>query len=153
VRLNLGRDDLDPAAAELWDRFPGAALLVMPMLRPGVELLVGAAQDPTFGAFVTVGRGGVTAELDPDVAVLAAPVTAEQARAAWLSLRCAELLRGWRGAPGVDVDALAQLTASVSEIAANDPTISIECNPVIGYPAGYGIADLRAIVDGADHVD
>jgi acetate---CoA ligase (ADP-forming) len=149
VRLNVTRDDLESAGADLWARFPDASLLVMPMLRPGLELLVGAAQDPTFGAFVTVGRGGVTAELDPDVAVLLAPVTADQARAAWRSLRCWPLLSGWRGASGVDLDAIAALAASLSQLAAADSTISIECNPVIAYPDGYGIADLRAVVAGS----
>jgi acyl-CoA synthetase (NDP forming) len=149
VRLNVTRDDLESAGAELWRRFPAASLLVMPMLRPGIELLVGAAQDPTFGAFVTVGRGGVTAELDPDVAVLLAPVTADQARAAWRSLRCSPLLSGWRGASGVDLDAISVLAASLSQLAATDSTISIECNPVIAYPDGYGIADMRAVVAGS----
>jgi acyl-CoA synthetase (NDP forming) len=148
VRLNVSSDDLASTAAELWARFPSASVLVMPMLAPGVELLVGAAQDPTFGAFVTVGRGGVTTELDPDVAVLLAPVTVEAARAAWLSLRCGALLQGWRGARGVDIEAIAKLAASLSQLAASDPTISIECNPVIAHPDGYGIADLRAVVAG-----
>ena len=60
------------------------------------------------------------------------------------------MLSGWRGAPGVDVDALAELAAALSRIAAADPAISIECNPVMGYPQGYGIADLRAILTSAD---
>jgi acyl-CoA synthetase (NDP forming) len=148
VLLNIERDDLADAATNLRTRFPGASLLIMAMLPPGVELLVGAAQDPTFGGFVTVGRGGVTAELDPDVALLVAPVTVDQARTAWLSLRCAPLLQGWRGAAGVDLDALAQLTAAIASIGAADPTVSVECNPVIAYPDGYGIADMRAVVTG-----
>ena len=146
VQLNLSSDVLLAAADDLWGRFPTASLLVMPMLRPGLELLVGAAQDPNFGAVITVGRGGVTAELDPDVTILLAPVTAQQARSAWLSLRCSPLLKGWRGAPAVDLDALAQLTTSIAELATNDTTLSIECNPVIAYPDGYGIADMRAVV-------
>jgi acetate---CoA ligase (ADP-forming) len=148
VILNVGPDELSAAATGLRTRFPVASLLIMPMLRPGIELLVGAAHDPTFGGFVTVGRGGVTAELDPDVALLIAPVTIDQARSAWLSLRCAPRLLGWRGAAGVDIEALAQLTVAISTLTSTDPTLSIECNPVIAYPDGYGIADLRAVVTG-----
>jgi acetyltransferase len=146
VRLNLGPEGLLPAATELWGRFPTASLLVMPMLRTGLELLVGATQDPTFGSVVTVGRGGTTAELDPDVSVLVAPVTTEAARTAWMSLRCSPLLQGWRGSKAIDLEALAQLTMSIARLAEIDATLSIECNPVIAYSSGYGIADMRAVV-------
>jgi acetyltransferase len=146
VRLNLDPDGLVEAADDLWNRFPTASLLIMPMLRPGLELLIGAAQDPNFGAVITVGRGGVTTELDPDVALLLTPVTAQQARSAWLSLRCAPLLEGWRGAPAVSLDALVDLTVAIAELATNDAELSIECNPVIAYCDGYGIADMRAVV-------
>ena len=146
VRLNLGPDEYVPAAAELWTRFPTASLLVMPMLRSGVELLVGATQDPIFGTVITVGRGGTTTELDPDVNVLVAPVSTETALAAWTSLRCSPILQGWRGAKAIDLASLAQLTVSIAELAAGDSTLSIECNPVIAYARGYGVADMRAVV-------
>jgi acetyltransferase len=146
VRLNIGPEELLSAATDLWRRFPGASLLVMPMLHPGLELLIGATQDPTFGAVVTVGRGGTTAELDPDVTVLIAPVSTEAARTAWMSLRCSPLLQGWRGGEAIDLDALAQLTTSIARVAESNATLSIECNPVIAYSNGYAIADMRAVV-------
>ncbi|HET9092296.1 MAG TPA: acetate--CoA ligase family protein [Acidimicrobiales bacterium] len=144
VRLGISADEVVPAARELWGRFPDASLVVMPMLAPGVELLVGAARDETFGHFVTVGRGGVTAELDPDVAFLPTPLTKEEARRAWLSLRCAPLLSGWRGRPGVDLDALCELAVAVGALAVKQD-LSVECNPVMAYESGYAIADLRAV--------
>jgi hypothetical protein len=146
VRLGVERATLPGVAAELWSRFPTADLVVMPMLRPGVELLLGAAHDPTFGPFVTVGRGGVTAELDPDVTVLLAPVTAVAARRAWLGLRSAARLTGWRGSPAIDLEALATLTRQLAAWAADRPGLAIDLNPVIAYPVGYAVADLRAAV-------
>ncbi|MGH9293644.1 MAG: acetate--CoA ligase family protein [Acidimicrobiales bacterium] len=152
VRLGLGPGELGEAADDLSDRFPKARLLVMAMLDPGFELLVGASQDPTFGPTVVVGRGGTSAELDPDVAVLLAPLTKEEAVAAWASLRCSPLLSGYRGSPGVDLDALAGLAVSMSQLAeAMSPPagsraqLTVECNPVLAYAQGYAIADMRGV--------
>jgi hypothetical protein len=144
VELDLGPGDVAEAACALWRRFPGRKLLVMPMFARGVELLVGLGLDATFGAYVTVGRGGVTAELDPDVATALAPIDEGAAIKLWRSLRCAPLLEGWRSSKGVDLPALAQLAAALSRLGRSHPGLEIECNPVIAYPTGYAVADLRA---------
>ncbi len=145
VVLDLGPDAVAAAARELWRRFPGRQLVVMPMFRRGVELLAGLGFDATFGPYVTVGRGGVTAELDPDVATALAPFEPDEAAAIWSSLRCAPLLRGWRSSPGVDISALASLAAALSRLGVSQPGLEIECNPVIAYPDGYAVADVRAV--------
>jgi hypothetical protein len=149
VRLDLGPDEVTVAARELWDRFPTSSLLVMPMLRPGVELLAGLGRDPTFGPYVTVGRGGVTAELDPDVATALVPLDVDAAMALWSSLRCAPVLRGWRGGPGTDLGALSELAAALSRLGMSMPGLEIECNPVIAYPGGYAVADVRGLRNGS----
>ncbi|MGH9303048.1 MAG: acetate--CoA ligase family protein [Acidimicrobiales bacterium] len=145
VRLDIGPGELLEAAAAIWEGFPDARIVVMAMLRPGLELLVGTSFDATFGPVVAVGRGGVAAELDPDVQLLLAPATVEEAVSAWMSLRCSPLLRGWRGAAGLDIDALASLTASISRLAAKGA--AFECNPVFAYEKGYAIADMRAVLE------
>lgn len=146
VLLRLGPSEYRDAAASLWQRFPGRRVVVMAMLPAGVELFVGAGHDATFGPFVSVGRGGVTAEVDPDVALALAPLSTETAREAWLSLRTAPLLTGWRAIPPVDLEALSALAAALGEIVSREPGLTIECNPVIAYEKGYGIADMRALV-------
>jgi acetate---CoA ligase (ADP-forming) len=135
---------LRAAAAALWLRFPGSPLLVMPSLPGGLELLVGAATDPVFGPFVLVGRGGIWAETDPDVAMVMAPADDGQARAALESLRCAPMLSGGRGTEPVDVAAIARLIAAMSHVAVANPDLAVEANPVIAYREGYAVADLRA---------
>lgn len=145
VRLNLSPARAREVADELWSRFPQSAILVMAMLPPGLELLVGTAHDPTFGAFVTVGRGGVTAELEPDVAIALAPLAAERAALLWQSLRCRPALEGFRGQKGVDIESLVALAVAFSQLACTERAFSVECNPVIAYPDGYAVADLRAV--------
>lgn len=146
VILGLGPSSYRQAAQSLWERFPGRRLSVMAMLPPGLELFVGAKSDDTFGPFVTVGRGGVTAELDPDVALVLAPLSFERARAAWLSLRSSALLTGWRSSAPVDLEALARLAVALGEIVSKEPGLTIECNPVFAYTDGCTVADMRALV-------
>ena len=145
VRLRLpGPAALIAAGDDLWQLFPGSPLLVMPFLDSGPELLVGTGHDPVFGAYVLVGRGGIWAETDPDVAIRLAPADSGTALRALLSLRCAPMLTGGRGTKPVDLTALAGLVAAMSRLGAERPDLSVEMNPVIAYPSGYAVADLRA---------
>ncbi len=145
VRLRLaGPAELAAAGDELWQRFPRSPLLVMPFLAAGQELLVGTGTDPVFGPYVLVGRGGIWAETDPDVTLRLAPASEQEALDALLSLRSAATLTGGRGTRPADLAALATLVSALSRLGADHPELSVEMNPVIAYPDGYAVADLRA---------
>ena len=104
-------------------------------------------------------RGGVVAGLEARGACLcggpvllerapAAGDLAAQARDLLLSLRGAALLTGARGRPPVDVDAVADVVARLSELAAAHPEISeIECNPVAAMPDRAIALDARIVLD------
>ena len=116
VRLGLRGDDAVRAAAEeLLGRarrhgIDARGLLVEPMAEPGVELIVGARRDASFGPLVMVGLGGVLAEVLDDVAIRLAPVTRRcRARDAGRAARRRAPRRGSRRTPGVDRDAVAEL--------------------------------------------
>ncbi|MDH6196025.1 acyl-CoA synthetase (NDP forming) [Mycobacterium frederiksbergense] len=116
-----------------------------------VEILVGARRDPGLGAVVVVGAGGTETELHRDVSVEIAPVAPVDAKAMIERLRCAPLLSGWRGHPPVDVDALAELVATVSTVIARHPEIDeIELNPVRVSTDGPLAVDALAV---ARHTD
>lgn len=95
-----------------------AGVLVQPMVR-GVEILVGARMDRSVGPVVVVGSGGVLVELMQDSVAALAPVTRPQARRMLERLKGYRLLTGFRGAKAVDVDALADAVARISEFAAD----------------------------------
>lgn len=107
--------------------------------RPGViELIVAARRDPVFGPVVAVGAGGITAELDPDIALELAPCTPRTALGMLRRLRTWPLLQGWRGRPGVAVQAVVSLVVAVSDTLCACPELTeIEINPV---RAGAGAA-------------
>lgn len=150
VRLNL----TDPATAfeEMEARLgPGTYVLEeMDTREHTVELIVGAKRDHSFGPVILVGAGGVHAELFKDTAIELAPVTPATARDMLARLVSAPLLSGWRGAEPVDVAALAQVIAQVSETLVARPDLAeIELNPVRVGPGGVLAVDALIIPSGA----
>lgn len=95
-----------------------SGVLVQPMAG-GVEIIVGARMDPAVGPVVVVGSGGVLVELMQDSVAALAPVTKAQARRMLERLKGYKLLTGYRGSRAVDVDALADAVARISEFAAD----------------------------------
>src|SRR4051794_7400928 len=123
-------------------------VLVSPMAKKGLEIIVGAMGDATFGPMIMVGLGGITTELFKDVVYRPAPVSAEEATAMLGELKAAPLLNGFRGAAKADVPALAQLISQISQLAARcrDEISEIELNPVLVHPEGNGITIVDALV-------
>lgn len=105
--------------------------------RTGVEVIVGAHRDRSFGPVVVVGAGGILTELLADSAVAPAPVDRAYALRMIDGLRVAPLLRGYRGGPPLDVDGLAGIVVAVSEaIRATPDAGALELNPVLVRPSG-----------------
>ncbi|MFF2110067.1 acetate--CoA ligase family protein [Rhodococcus koreensis] len=142
------------ALVEAWDDVqarlapPVCSIEEMADLSGAVELIIGVRRDPTFGPIVLVGIGGVYTELLRDTRCALGPITADQARELLLSLRGAALLTGFRGKAAVNVDAAAQLVATLSTYAAQHPEIGeIECNPIAVTPTQAIALDARIILD------
>ncbi|MFN4099984.1 MAG: acetate--CoA ligase family protein, partial [Pararhodobacter sp.] len=137
VRLNVS----DPRAeAEM----PGAqGYLLEEMVQDGVaELLIGLRRDPVYGATLTLGLGGVTAELLADTVTLVAPVTAEEIEAALRRLRLWPLLDGWRGRPKADIGAAITAALAMQSMMETDPGLQeIEVNPLILLAEGAVAVD------------
>ena len=109
---------------------------------------MGGRRDAVFGPAVLVGLGGILAEVLDDVAVLLAPVTAADVRARLETLRGAAILRGVRGRPGVDLDALAAFVAALGDVlVADEAIVEIDCNPVIAGPSGVIAVDALVVVE------
>ena len=126
-------------------RFDGVA--VQPQARPGVELIAGVSRDDRFGPLVVVGLGGIFVELLHDTAMRLAPVDRREARAMLDELRGAPLLHGARGAQPADLDAIADLLARLSELAAARPDlVELDLNPIVAYDHGLAVLDARILI-------
>lgn len=120
-----------------------AGATVSPMLKGGVETIVGTQNDPDFGPVVMFGLGGVMTEALKDVVFAPAPVSLSQARRMIDDIRARAVLDGWRGAPPADLEALAKTIAALAALAAaNAQDIeSIEINPFVALPQGGAALD------------
>lgn len=121
-------------------------VLVQPMVPQGIEMVVGATNDPLFGPLIVVGLGGILVEVLKDTAVAPAPVTPFEAAGLLRQLKGAKLLEGFRGMPAVDTERLAQIISDVSRFAADhrDKVAELDINPLIC--AGERITAVDALI-------
>jgi acetyl coenzyme A synthetase (ADP forming)-like protein len=127
---------------------------VQQMLGSGEEVLIGAVTDPTFGPVMTFGLGGVLVEVLRDVTFRLAPTSPEDARDMIDGIQAAEVLRGVRGRPGVDRDALAAMIERVSALVSDFPEISeVDLNPVLATPEGATAVDARLVLSFEEKTD
>ncbi len=134
------RERLGAVAAEL-------AIEAMAPTSQGAELIVGCHRDARFGPLLTVGMGGLHAELLADTQTVLAPVDERTAAQLIRSLRGAPLLEGARGRERLDVAAAARAAAALSLFAAAHPEVAaLEVNPLLVLPQGVVGLDARLVL-------
>lgn len=132
-------------------KVPGARIdgvVVQEMIKGLGEAIVGFRRDPRVGPLVAVGVGGILAEVYGDVAVRPAPVDLASARAMIAEVKGFAPLRGFRGLPEGDLEALAAIVVAISHLALSDaPKIAeAEINPVIVRAKGQGAVAVDGLV-------
>jgi acyl-CoA synthetase (NDP forming) len=129
---------------------PGLVLdgvLVEAMGARGAELIVGARNDPEWGAVLLIGSGGVHAELLKDVRLLPPDLSVKALAEEIYRLKMGALLRGFRGNPALDVHAVAQILHRLGTFVLAAPQVQeVDVNPVIVYPEGQGAVALDALI-------
>ena len=129
---------------------PGARIegVLVQEMAAGLETIVGAVNDSTFGPTVAFGLGGIFTELLHDVTHAFAPFDAESAREMIGEVRGAALLTGYRGRPALDVAALADALARVSQLIADhaDRIAEIDVNPLFVRESGVVAADALIVL-------
>lgn len=124
------------------------AVLVQQMVPHGVEMIVGALQDPLFGPLIACGTGGVLVDVVADTAFRLHPLNASDAIEMIDELRGARLLRGYRGSQPADEQSLRDVLLRVSELVRVAPEIQeLDLNPVIVLSSGARVADVRVRVE------
>ncbi|WDF71885.1 acetate--CoA ligase family protein [Novosphingobium sp. KACC 22771] len=122
-------------------------VLIEKMGKRGLEMIVGAKNDPEWGPVVLAGFGGVTAEILADVALITPDLSEEAIVEKLYGLKQAALLKGYRGSPALDVAALAKLIRQISAVLLAEPRIAeMDLNPVILHPVGEGVVALDALM-------
>ena len=162
VRINLAdRAALASAVAEMRAAAernrPGfrlSGILIQKMCYGVAEALIGLTRDPLVGPVVTLAMGGIMAELYHDAAVRPAPVSVATAREMIADVKGFALLRGFRGGPRGDVNALAEAVSALSRLALCDLVEEAEINPALVREEGQGVVMIDALIrrGGADGI-
>ncbi|HEX3506114.1 MAG TPA: acetate--CoA ligase family protein [Xanthobacteraceae bacterium] len=154
VAVNVAPADVARICAAMTDRFTKATqlepegFLVQEMIVGGVELILGFHRDPQLGHVVLLGTGGVMAEIYRDTVLRLAPVSRRDAREMVEELKSKSLLKGFRGRPPADIDALIEAIVAFSTMicAIGHELEEAEINPLFVLPQGRGVAAADGLV-------
>lgn len=137
--------------ATVAERVPHARIdgcLIAPMVRGGIETIIGVHRDPVFGPVVMFGLGGVLVEVTRDVAFRLAPFDESEARRMITEIRAHGVFQGVRGARPADVGSLARALSRLSVFAATHAATveAVDINPFVVLPEGEGSLALDAVI-------
>ena len=122
--------------------------LVQAMAPSGIDVIIGAKQDPEFGPVMLFGLGGIFVEVMRDVTSRVLPIGPQEAREMIGEIKGGRLLAGFRGAPPADIEALVRALVAVSDLVVSHPEIeSLDVNPIRVFREGSGCLALDVKVE------
>jgi acyl-CoA synthetase (NDP forming) len=147
VQLGLVDDEALSATYRDFEARLGPQVLVQQMVPSGTELILGIVNDPQFGPLLTLGTGGIFVEVLKDVSMLILPTRPEIVRATLMRLRGAALLKGARGRPPADIDAVVSAAMGLAALAADlgEWIAEIDVNPLIALPDRAVVVDALIV--------
>jgi acetyltransferase len=118
-------------------------VMVYHMIPRGREMIIGMSQDVQFGPLVMFGLGGIYVNFLKDVSFRLAPLSEPEAREMMEETKAYALLKGIRGEPPSDTEALKNTILRVGQLVWDFPEIvEMDINPVIVYGWGEGCIAL-----------
>jgi acyl-CoA synthetase (NDP forming) len=111
-------------------------------------VIIGGKRDPSFGPVVMFGLGGIYVEVLQDIAFRLAPLVREDAEGMIDEVRGSRLLRGARGQPPADRDAIVRALLAMSRLLVEYPEIvEIDVNPLLVFAQGAAAVDARVVIE------
>ncbi|WP_045573115.1 acetate--CoA ligase family protein [Desulfosporosinus sp. I2] len=125
-------------------------ILIQEQVPPGVEVIIGLQRDPVLGTQIMFGLGGIFVEVLKDVVLKPVPLSRTDAHKMLEDIKGAALLKGVRGRPAVDQEALVEILLGVSQLAveSEDTLLSLDINPVTVLVEGKGAKILDGVLVG-----
>jgi acetyl-CoA synthetase (ADP-forming) len=123
-------------------------ILVQEMAPTSTEVIVGSTKDPQFGPALMFGLGGIFVEVLKDVTFRIAPITESDAREMIAEVKAYPILKGYRGQPPADIDAIVNILLNTSKLVMEHPEIKeLDLNPIMVYEKGAKTVDARVILE------
>ena len=122
--------------------------LVQSMQHGLAEAVLAFRRDPEVGPLVSIGLGGRLTEIYRDISVRLAPVSLDSAYEMIEEVKGLATIRGYRGLPRGDVDALARAVVAMSRLSSvGAPRIEeAEINPLLIRADGAGVVAVDALL-------
>jgi len=113
----------------------------------GYELILGSSVDPQFGPVLLFGTGGQLVEVFRDRALALPPLNTTLARRMMEQTRIFTALKGIRGRPPVNIEALEQILVRFGQMITEQRTIrEVDINPLFVSDTTIVALDARVIV-------
>jgi succinyl-CoA synthetase beta subunit len=153
VALGIDGPEAMREVAGRFSRIEGFDGILVEEMLPGIEVIVGGKIDEQFGAVVLAGMGGVAVEIYNDTAIRMAPVSEDNVESMIDEIAAGRILRGYRGAAGVNIGKLKELIAGFSTLLVEmaGQIESVDLNPVLCTEERCVIADARIILKKSDN--
>ena len=154
VAVNIAPENVARVCARIAERFFAVTrhkpegFLVQELVAGGVELILGFHHDAQLGPVVLLGMGGIAAELYHDTSLRLAPVSRLGAQEMINELKTSALLKGFRGRPVADIEALVDAIVAFSNMlgAIGSELQEAEINPLFVLPRGKGVIAADGVV-------
>ena len=123
-------------------------ILVQEMAPQSTEVIVGATKDPQFGPALMFGLGGIFVEVLKDVTFRIAPISESDAKEMITEVKAYPILRGYRGQPPADTEAIVKILLNTSRLVMEHQEIKeLDFNPIMVYEKGAKTVDARIILE------
>ncbi len=117
------------------------------MVPQGTEIIIGMMKDPHFGPVAMFGLGGIFVEILKDISFRILPIEERDAREMITEIKGYEILKGARGNPPRDIQAIKEVLMKVSKLTMENPEINeIDLNPIFVFEKGLQVVDARMIL-------
>jgi len=117
------------------------------MITKATEIIIGMIKDPHFGPVIMFGLGGIFVEILKDISFRILPIEERDAREMITEIKGYEILKGARGNPPRDIQAIEEVLMKVSKLTMENPEINeIDLNPIFVFEKGLQVVDARMIL-------
>lgn len=121
--------------------------IVYTMVPQGTEIVIGMMKDPHFGPVIMFGLGGIFVEVLKDISFRILPIEERDTREMITEIKGYEILKGIRGEPPRDIQAIEEVLMKVSKLTMENPEINeIDLNPIFVFEKGLQVIDARMIL-------
>ena len=124
-----------------------SGIIAYSMIPQETEIIIGMMKDPCFGPTIMFGLGGIFVEILKDISFRILPLEERDAREMITEIKGYEILKGARGEPPRDIQAIEEVLMEVSKLTMENPEINeIDLNPIFVFEKGLQLVDARMIL-------